>query len=144
MFCRQPELITITPLITRHYPTSPLLPNTTAVFTALTAIFAKVGVKGVDSDLATAIRTVVILLVAWGIVFARSELAGLPLLSRNNWLFLILSAVIWRQSWWAGLKAGRARLYLGGRLLVLLLALWLAVLPVLQVRRPDCDRYRSR
>ena len=48
-----------------------------ALFASLTAIFAKVGIKGVNSDLATAIRTIVILMVAWGIVFARKEAKGI-------------------------------------------------------------------
>jgi transporter family protein len=70
-----------------------------ALFAALTAILAKKGVSGVSSDLATAIRTVVILLVAWGIVLARNELKGLPGLSRNNWIFLVLSGLATGLSW---------------------------------------------
>lgn len=70
-----------------------------AFFAALTAILAKKGVSGVSSDLATAIRTVVILLVAWGIVLARNELKGLPGLSRNNWIFLVLSGLATGLSW---------------------------------------------
>ena len=64
-----------------------------ALFAALTAILAKVGIKGVNTDLATAIRTVVILLVAWGIVFARGGTDSLSTLTRQNWLFLVLSGV---------------------------------------------------
>ena len=71
----------------------------TAVFAALTAIFAKVGIKGVDSDLATAIRTVVILLLAWGIALARGATAGLPALAGRTWLFLVLSGLATGASW---------------------------------------------
>ena len=61
-----------------------------AFFAALTAIFAKVGVKGVDTDLATAIRTVVILIIAWALAFVRGGTATINTLSRQNILFLIL------------------------------------------------------
>ena len=70
-----------------------------ALFAALTAIFAKIGIKGVDSDLATAIRTVVILLLAWGIALARGATAGLPALTGRTWLFLVLSGVATGASW---------------------------------------------
>lgn len=70
-----------------------------AVFAALTAVLAKIGIKGVDTNLATAIRTVVILLVAWGIVFWRGGLETLPALTRQNWLFLVLSGVATGLSW---------------------------------------------
>jgi len=70
-----------------------------AVFAALTAIFAKAGLKDVNPDLATAIRTAVILLITWGIVIFRGNAGGLPALSRNNWLFLILSAIATGLSW---------------------------------------------
>lgn len=70
-----------------------------AVFAALTAIFAKIGVKNVSSDLATAIRTVVILAIAWGIVFARGEGRTLGELSRENWIFLVLSGIATGLSW---------------------------------------------
>ncbi|GAC1375222.1 MAG: EamA family transporter [Hymenobacter sp.] len=70
-----------------------------ALFAALTAIFAKIGIKGVDSDLATAIRTVVILLLAWGIAIARGATAGLPALTPRTWLFLVLSGVATGASW---------------------------------------------
>lgn len=70
-----------------------------ALFAALTAILAKVGIKGVNTDLATAIRTVVILLVAWGIVFSRGGLDAIPTLTRQNWLFLCLSGVATGLSW---------------------------------------------
>ena len=70
-----------------------------AVFAALTAVFAKAGLKDVNSDLATAIRTAVILVITWGIVWYRGNAVGLRGLSRNNWLFLILSAVATGLSW---------------------------------------------
>jgi len=70
-----------------------------AVFAALTAIFAKVGIKDVDSDLATAIRTVVILILAWGIAVGRGATAGLSGLSGRTWLFLVLSGLATGASW---------------------------------------------
>lgn len=70
-----------------------------AFFAALTAIFAKVGVKNVDSDLATAVRTVVILIIAWGIAFFRGGTAGLSTLSKQNLLFLCLSGIATGLSW---------------------------------------------
>ena len=70
-----------------------------AFFAALTAIFAKVGVEDVNSNLATAIRTVVILLVAWGIVFATGANEGLMQLPRRSLLFLILSGFATGLSW---------------------------------------------
>ncbi|WP_375436922.1 EamA family transporter [uncultured Hymenobacter sp.] len=70
-----------------------------AVFAALTAILAKIGIKGVNSDLATAIRTVVILVVAWGIVFARDNTADFHALTPRNWLFLVLSGMATGLSW---------------------------------------------
>lgn len=70
-----------------------------ALFAALTAVFAKVGVKNVNSDLATAVRTIVILIVAWGIAFFRGETKGIPSLSRHNLIFLILSGLATGLSW---------------------------------------------
>jgi transporter family protein len=70
-----------------------------AVFAALTAVLAKVGIKGVNSDLATAIRTVVILVVAWGIVLAKDNPADLLHLSSRTWVFLGLSGVATGLSW---------------------------------------------
>ncbi len=70
-----------------------------AFFASLTAIFAKIGVTNVNSDLATAIRTVVILVVAWGIAIARGELKGITELSRHSVLFLILSGLATGLSW---------------------------------------------
>jgi transporter family protein len=70
-----------------------------AVFAALTAVLAKVGIKGVNSDLATAIRTVVILVVAWGIVLAKDHPADIFQLSSRTWVFLGLSGVATGLSW---------------------------------------------
>lgn len=70
-----------------------------AVFAALTAIFSKLGLKNVNSDVATAIRTAIILLITWSIVFYKNKSNEIPLLSKHNWLFLTLSAVATGLSW---------------------------------------------
>jgi bacterial/archaeal transporter family protein len=70
-----------------------------AFFAALTAVFAKIGIKKVDSDLATAIRTVVILVIAWTIAFAKGSVISIGTLSRQNLLFLGLSGVATGLSW---------------------------------------------
>lgn len=70
-----------------------------AVFASLTAVFAKIGVKDVNSNLATAIRTVVVLILIWGIVFFRGELAGLSVISKRNILFLVISGFMTGLSW---------------------------------------------
>jgi len=70
-----------------------------ALFAALTAIFAKVGVKGIDSDLATAVRTVIILILAWGIAFYKGSAEHMGNLSKTNWIFLILSGCATGLSW---------------------------------------------
>ena len=70
-----------------------------ALFASLTAIFAKIGIAGVNSNLATAIRTIVILIIAWAIVFARDEAKGLATLSRQNLIFLIISGIATGLSW---------------------------------------------
>jgi len=70
-----------------------------AVFAALTSILAKVGIKGVDANLATAIRTVVIVLMIWGIVFSTGAQAGIRSLTWQNLLFLILSGAATGLSW---------------------------------------------
>jgi transporter family protein len=70
-----------------------------AFFAALTAIFAKVGIRGVDTDLATAIRTIVILIIAWSIAFVRGGAATIHTLSKQNILFLCLSGVATGLSW---------------------------------------------
>ena len=70
-----------------------------ALFAAATAILAKVGIKGVDPDLATAVRTGIILFIAWGIVFARGKAAEVTSLSRHALIFLALSGVATGLSW---------------------------------------------
>lgn len=70
-----------------------------ALFAALTAIFAKMGIKGVDSDLATAIRTVIILILAWGIAFFRGSTASIQNLTKQNLIFLCLSGLATGLSW---------------------------------------------
>lgn len=70
-----------------------------AFFAALTAIFAKVGIKGVDTDLATAIRTVIILILAWGIAFFRGGTATFNTLTKQNLIFLCLSGIATGLSW---------------------------------------------
>ncbi|WP_418832580.1 EamA family transporter [Phocaeicola sp.] len=76
-----------------------------AFFAALTAIFAKVGVKDINSDLATAIRTTVILLLTWGIVLFGSHLGEIKEIPRHTWLFLVLSGVATGLSWLFYFKA---------------------------------------
>lgn len=70
-----------------------------AVFAALTSILAKVGIDGVNSNLATAIRTVVVLVMAWGMVFVTNTQSGLTDISKKSWLFLILSGLATGASW---------------------------------------------
>ena len=70
-----------------------------ALFAALTSILAKIGIEGVNSHLATAIRTVVVVLMAWGMVFLTDAQNGLGDISRKSWLFLILSGLATGASW---------------------------------------------
>lgn len=70
-----------------------------AVFAALTSILAKVGIEGVSSNLATAIRTVVVVIMAWGMVFLTHAQSGLAEISRKSWIFLILSGLATGASW---------------------------------------------
>ena len=70
-----------------------------AIFAALTSILAKVGIEGVNSTLATAIRTVVVLAMSWGMVFIMNVQNGLGEISRKSWLFLILSGLATGASW---------------------------------------------
>ncbi len=79
-----------------------------AVFAAFTAIFAKLGMKGIDSDLATAIRTVIILLLAWIIVFTKGGIGNIYNLTKQNWLFLVLSGLSTGLSWIFYFKAMQA------------------------------------
>lgn len=76
-----------------------------ALFAALTAIFAKVGIKGVDTDLATAIRTVVIIIIAWAFVFIKGANTSIGTLTKQNWIFLILSGCATGLSWICYFKA---------------------------------------
>ena len=70
-----------------------------SVFAALTSILAKVGIDGVNSNLATAIRTVVVLIMAWGMVFMTNTQSGLAQIGRKSWIFLILSGLATGASW---------------------------------------------
>ena len=70
-----------------------------AVFATLTSILAKIGISGVNSNLATAIRTVVVVFMAWGIVFITNAQSGIGDISRKSWLFLILSGLATGASW---------------------------------------------
>ena len=82
-----------------------------AVFAALTSILAKVGIEGVNSNLATAIRTVVVVIMAWGMVFLTHAQTGLPEISKKSWLFLILSGRATGASWlcyYRALQVGEA------------------------------------
>ena len=76
-----------------------------AVFAALTSILAKVGIEGVNSNLATAIRTVVVVIMAWGMVFLTNTQGGLSDISKKSWIFLILSGLATGASWLCYYKA---------------------------------------
>lgn len=76
-----------------------------AVFAAATSILAKVGIDGVNSNLATAIRTVVVILMAWGMVFVTNTQGGIVDISKKSWLFLILSGLATGASWLCYYKA---------------------------------------
>ena len=76
-----------------------------AIFAALTSILAKVGIDGVNSNLATAIRTVVVVVMAWGMVFLTNAQSGMSEISRKSWIFLILSGVATGASWLCYYKA---------------------------------------
>ena len=76
-----------------------------AIFAALTSILAKVGIEGVNSHLATAIRTVVVLIMAWGIVFLTNTQSGIESITRKSWMFLILSGLATGASWLCYYKA---------------------------------------
>ena len=70
-----------------------------AVFAALTSILAKIGIDGVNSNLATAIRTVVVVVMAWGMVFLTNAQGGIAQISKRSWIFLILSGIATGASW---------------------------------------------
>ena len=76
-----------------------------AVFAALTSILAKIGIEGVNSNLATAIRTVVVVAMSWGMVFLTHAQSGLSEISKKSWLFLILSGLATGASWLCYYKA---------------------------------------
>lgn len=76
-----------------------------AIFAALTSILAKMGINGVNSNLATAIRTVVVLIMAWGMVFLTRSQSDISSISRKSWLFLILSGLATGASWLCYYKA---------------------------------------
>ena len=76
-----------------------------AIFAALTSILAKVGIDGVNSNLATAIRTVVVVVMAWGMVFLTNAQGGITDISKRSWLFLILSGLATGASWLCYYKA---------------------------------------
>jgi len=82
-----------------------------AFFAALTAIFAKAGLKDVNADLATAVRTAIILFITWGIVLFKGSANQVNAFSKNNWLFLVLSAFATGASWlfyYRALQTGKA------------------------------------
>lgn len=76
-----------------------------AVFAAATSILAKIGIEEMDSNLATAIRTVVVVLMAWGMVFLTNAQSGIADISKKSWLFLILSGLATGASWLCYYKA---------------------------------------
>ena len=76
-----------------------VFPVLSAVFAALTSILAKIGIDGVNSNLATAIRTMVVVAMAWGMVFLTHTQSGITEISKKSWLFLILSGLATGASW---------------------------------------------
>ena len=101
-----------------------------AVFAALTAIFAKVGIEGVDSNLATAVRTLVVLVMAWAIVLVTGVQGGLASISAKSWVFLVLSGLATGASWlcyYRALQLGQASLVVPIDKLSLVITLVLAV-----------------
>lgn len=76
-----------------------------AAFAALTSILAKIGIEGVNSNLATAIRTAVVLILAWGIVFMTGTYRGISHIAQRSWVFLILSGIATGLSWLCYFKA---------------------------------------
>ena len=80
-----------------------------SVFAALTSILAKIGIEGVNSNLATAIRTMVVVVTAWGMVFLTGSQSGLSEISRKSWVFLVLSGLATGASWLCYYRADRCR-----------------------------------
>ncbi|MCI9386444.1 MAG: EamA family transporter [Lachnospiraceae bacterium] len=70
-----------------------------ALFAAFTSILAKIGIEGVNSNLATAIRTVVVVIMSWGMVFLTNAQSGIPEISKKSWIFLVLSGLATGASW---------------------------------------------
>ena len=87
-----------------------ILALASSIFAALTSILAKIGIDGVNSNLATAIRTVVVLVMSWGMVFLTNAQGGITEISRRSWVFLVLSGLATGASWLCYYKA----LQLGG------------------------------
>ena len=88
-----------------------LLAVSSAVFAALTSILAKIGIEGVNSNLATAIRTVVVVIMSWGMVFLTNTQNGITEISKKSWIYLILSGLATGASWlcyYRALQAGEA------------------------------------
>ena len=88
-----------------------ILALASSIFAALTSILAKIGIEGVNSTLATAIRTVVVLAMSWGMVFLTGTQGGVAEISRRSWIFLILSGLATGASWlcyYRALQAGAA------------------------------------
>ena len=82
-----------------------ILALASSVFAALTSILAKVGINGVNSNLATAIRTFVVLIMSWGMVFITNAQGGIMEISKRSWIFLILSGIATGASWLCYYKA---------------------------------------
>ena len=112
-----------------------------AIFAALTSILAKVGIDGVNSNLATAIRTVVVVVMAWGMVILTNAQSGLVEISRKSWVFLILSGLSTGASWlcyYRALQIGEASKVVPIDKLSVVITLVLAFIfpPVLKSRLP--------
>ena len=82
-----------------------ILALASSTFAALTSILAKIGIDGVNSNLATAIRTVVVLVMSWGMVFLTNSQGGITEISRRSWVFLVLSGLATGASWLCYYKA---------------------------------------
>ena len=82
-----------------------MLALASSIFAALTSILAKIGIDGVNSNLATAIRTVVVLVMSWGMVFLTNSQGGITEISRRSWVFLVLSGLATGASWLCYYKA---------------------------------------
>lgn len=89
----------------RHHGMWLVLAFLSALFAALTSILAKIGIDGVNSNLATAIRTVVVVIMAWGMVFLTNTQGGITDISKKSWIFLILSGLATGISWLCYYKA---------------------------------------